>query len=53
MNCVNDAAEALTVNVWNIFYIKGTLENQKNLQFKITNNAGSNSDIEFAYMRMV
>jgi len=48
-----DGSESLTVNVWNIFYIKGTLENQKNLQFKITNNAGSNSDIEFAYMRMV
>jgi hypothetical protein len=49
-----DTAETLVADVWNIFII-GTnrLEGQKNLQFKITNNSGGNSDIEFAYMRLV
>jgi len=50
---VNDTAEALTADVWNIYYVFNKLSNQKNLQFKITNNAGGNSDISFAYMRVV
>ena len=49
----NDAAEALTADVWNIYYIGSRLKNQKLLQFKITNNSGGNSDIQFAYMRVV
>jgi len=54
----NDAAETLTADVWNIFIIGGNittgeLAGQKNLQFKITNNSGGSSNIEFAYLRMV
>ena len=49
----SDAAESLVVNVWNIRSIKSLLSNQKNLQFKITNDSGGNSDITFAYMRVV
>jgi len=52
-NLFNDAAESMTADVWNIFYIQGRLANQKNLQFKITNNSGGNSDIQFSYMRLV
>jgi hypothetical protein len=50
---MNDSSEALTANVWNIFMIKSNLSNQKLLQFKIVNNSGGESDIEFAFMRMV
>jgi len=50
---LSDASETLIVDVWNIFSISGNLSNQKNLQFKITNNSGGNSDILFAYMRLV
>lgn len=46
-------AEALTADVWNIFYIEQVLQNQKLLQFKITNNSGGSSDIEFGFMRCV
>jgi len=54
MNCVNDAAEALTVNVWNIYMLQGRLANQKLPQFKITNNTGgAASTIETAFMRLV
>ena len=48
-----DDAENLTADVWNIFYVKDRLAGQKNMQFKITNNSGGNSDITFAYLRMV
>jgi len=48
-----DSAEALTANVWNIFMIKRSLSNQKLLQFKVTNDSGGNSDIDFAYLRVV
>jgi|TARA_R110002126_G_scaffold142083_1_gene287655 hypothetical protein len=48
-----DSSEALTADVWNIFYIHTNLAGQKNLQFKITNTAGGNSDITFAYLRIV
>jgi hypothetical protein len=49
-----DSAENLTANVWNIFIINNdVLANQRLLQFKITNNSGGNSDIEFAFMRLV
>jgi len=49
----NDAACSLTADVWNIFYIAKVLKNQKLLQFKVTNNSGGSSDIDFAYLRMV
>ena len=39
-NCLNDAAEALTANVWNIFQVQDRLKGQKLLQLKITNNSG-------------
>ena len=49
----NDTAQALTADVWNIFYIGSILKNQKLLQFKITNNAGGDADIETNFMRLV
>jgi len=48
-----DSVESLTADVWNIFYLGGRLKNQKLLQFSITNNSGGESDITFAYMRLV
>jgi hypothetical protein len=48
-----DSADSLTADVWNIFYIKDQLRNQKLLQFKITNNSGSESTIETAFLRLV
>jgi len=48
-----DSSEALTADVWNIYYIERVLKNQKLLQFKITNNSGGESDIELASMRVV
>jgi len=33
--------------------VKDTLRNQKLLQFKVTNNSGGESDVEFAFLRMV
>lgn len=52
-DCLNDAAETMTADVWNIFNLQGVVANQKNLQFDITNSSGGNSDIEFAYLRVV
>ena len=52
----SDAAESLTADVWNIFIIGATnneLIDQKLLQFKITNNSGGPSNIQFAYLRVV
>ena len=48
-----DTSTALTANVWNIFMLKEMLSNQKLLQFSIINNSGGNSDITFAYLRIV
>tara|TARA_R110000824_G_scaffold205121_1_gene389885 strand:- start:779 stop:1372 length:594 start_codon:yes stop_codon:yes gene_type:complete len=52
-NLFGDSTEALTANVWNIFVIQENLQGQKNMQFKLTNNSGGNSDITFAYLRVV
>jgi len=52
-NLFVDTSEALTADVWNIFYIANRLSNQKLLQFKIVNNSGGESDIETAFMRLV
>ena len=49
----NDSAESMIADKWNIYFIQGRLSDQKNLQFKITNNSGGPSDIQFAYMRLV
>ena len=49
-----ESSEALTADVWNIFYIGlGRLANQKNMQFKVTNNSGGASTIEFGFMRLI
>jgi len=48
-----DTSQALTADVWNIFYIEGRLQNQKLLQFKIVNNSGDISTIETAFLRVV
>ena len=51
---LGDSAESLTANVWNIFILSnGRYQDHQNVQFKITNNTGGNSDIEFAFMRLV
>ena len=50
---MTDSAEALAADVWNIFYVFNKLSNQKVLQFKITNNSGAESNIQFASMRVV
>lgn len=49
----SDTAEALTADVWNIFSLQKNLKGQKLLQFKITNNAGGDSNIKTAFMRLV
>ena len=50
---LNDSADSLTADVWNIFMIQLRLKNQKLLQFKIINNSGGESTIETAYMRLI
>ena len=52
-NILTDSADSLTANVWNIFYIRTVLKNQKLLQFSITNNSGGSSNVETAFMRLV
>ena len=52
-NILTDSADTLANDVWNIFYIRTVLKNQKLLQFSITNNSGGESDIETAFMRLV
>ena len=49
----NDTAEDCQSDLWNIFSIKSVLSNQKNLQFKVVNNSGGSSNIEFGFMRLV
>ena len=48
-----ESAETMTANVWNIFYFRNILADQKLLQFKIVNNSGGESDIEVSFMRLV
>jgi len=52
-NLILDTADTLAADVWNIFLIQNRLNNQKLLQFKITNNSGGESTIETAFMRLV
>ena len=49
----NDSAETFVADVWNITIIQQRLKSQKNFQFKVTNNSGGSSDIEFAFLRLV
>jgi len=50
---VDDGAESLTADVWNIYYVQDRLRGQKVLQFKITNNTGGSTDMESAFLRVV
>ena len=50
---MNDAAEAMTADVWNIYMLQNRASDQKLLQFQITNNTGDISDIHTAFMRLV
>jgi len=53
-NILGDGSETLVADVWNIFILQGRLRGQKLLQFKITNNSGSEAaKIETAFMRLV
>lgn len=52
-NLFRDTSHGLTVDVWNLIYLQDTLQNQKLLQFQITNNSGGSSDIQTAFMRLV
>jgi len=52
-NLFSDGAQSQSANVWNIFRIQDRLASQKNMQFKIVNNSGGASDIDFAYLRVV
>jgi hypothetical protein len=54
-NVLDDGGESIgTANAWRIFTIaRNRLLGQINIQFKVTNNTGGNSDIEFAYRRLV
>jgi len=49
----DDSNETLTADVWNIYTISKRPQNQKLLQFLITNSSGGDSDIETAFMRLV
>ena len=48
-----DGTETISADKWSVFMIKGRLSNQKLLQFKITNNTGGASELDFAYLRLV
>ena len=52
-NLVLDSSDTLTADKWNIFAIQDRLAGQKSFQLKVTNNSGGDSDIQFAYMRLV
>jgi len=49
----HESGETINENVWYIYPIQGRLSDQKLMQFKITNDSGGSSDIEFAYLRTV
>jgi hypothetical protein len=52
-NLFIDSSESMVADVWNIFVIGANLRSQKLLQFKITNNSGGESSIQFASLRVV
>ena len=53
VNIQTESADTLTADVWNIYYFRNILADQKNMQFKIVNNSGGNSNIEFGFMRLI
>ena len=52
-NVLLDSAEDCQSDLWNIIIIKERLAEQKHMQFKIVNNSGGASNIEFGFMRLV
>jgi hypothetical protein len=54
-NFVDAMSDSYSQNadVWTIFHVLDRLRGQKNLQIRITNNSGGESDIEFGFMRLV
>ena len=48
-----EAGTTLTADVWNIFAIYESLANVENIQFKWDNLSGGNSNMEFAFRRIV
>ena len=52
-NLLVDNVEVLTSDVWEILSIDNLLAGQKLLNFKITNNSGSDATFEVAFMRLV
>ena len=48
-----DGADDMSADTWHIFTIFNVLANQKNMQFLITNSSGGNSNIQFAFRRLV
>jgi len=53
VNVLNDTAEELHDDGWNIFKIQGNLKGQRSVQIKTTNNSGGSSDIIFGFMRLI
>jgi len=50
----SDGAESLTADVWNIYSLPDMFKDQKSINFKITNNTGSEeATLQFAYQRVV
>jgi hypothetical protein len=52
-SALDDSAESLTVDVWNIFTILGNLRHNKNFQIQIVNNTGSPTTFQAGFMRLV
>jgi hypothetical protein len=52
-NILIDSAEDAQSDLWNVYSIQDRVKNQQNFQFKVTNNSGDVSTIEFGFMRLV
>ena len=52
-NILLDNSEVTSANAWMVFTIIGRCKGQKNLQIKVTNNAGDAINFEFAFRRLV
>ena len=50
---LEDGAQTIPQDVWEVFHIQGVLKDQPMFQFKITNNTGTQVDIETAFLRLV
>ena len=50
---LEDGAQNIPADVWEVFHIQGVLKDQPMFQFKIVNNTGTQVDLETAFMRMV